>query len=521
MLKSLTYRNSHREKMVAKRIARDYQKYFSTETVKADLKGKTIRGGLITIIGQITKQLLTIGSTAILARIITPEDYGVIAMVTVVIGFVALFKDLGLSMATIQREMIDHEQISTLFWINATLGLATFLLLCCLSQIIALFYGEERLTWVTVGLSVGFLFSGLSVQHRAILKRQMKFASLLTVDITSFLIGAVAGIVAAIGGLNYWALVIMHSLISFCELICTFALCPWIPQAKINIKKVKQMLGFGLNLTGFSIVNYFSRNADNLLIGKIFGPQTLGIYSKAYSLLLLPLRQINNPIASVAIPALSRLTGTPELYKRYYLGILEKITIITMPGIAIMIVTSDWLIILLLGPQWIEASRIFAVLGLVGLVQPIANTTSWLFISQDRTKEQFKWGIISSILTIISFLAGLPWGAFGIAASYSVSGLIIRTPLLLWLIGRKGLVKTHDFIKILALPSGLTFVVFIILILLRWVTKIQEPIYGILIFTSVGLIITTLILIISPRGKLCIKDFKNIADNLWHLHANK
>jgi len=342
----------------------------------------------------------------------------------------------------------------------------------------------------------------------------MRFGSLLAVDIASFLTGAAAGIVFAVMGMKYWALVIMHGSTAFSGLVYTFILCPWIPGLKINIKKVRSMLGFGLNLTGFSMMNYFSRNADNLLIGKVFGPQSLGLYSKAYSLLLLPIRQINVPITSVAIPALSRLVGSPERYKRYYLSILEKIALITMLGIVFMIVTSDWLILLLLGDQWIGASKIFAVLGIVCLVQPVSNTTGWLFISQDRTKEQFRWGIIGSTLSVLSFIIGLPWGAFGVAASYSISGLFIRTPLLLWIIGRRGPISTFDFYKAMVLPAAISSMLFLILLAIRFFTHIENPLYGLGLLSAAAFLTSVGGLFLIPKGREAMQDFRDVACSL-------
>jgi PST family polysaccharide transporter len=497
----------------------DHRKYFSTDEVKADLKGKTIRGGFVTTGGQIVKQVLNIGSTAILARILTPQDYGLIAMVMVVTGFVSLFNDLGLSMATVQREEVDQEQISSLFWINVAVGIAVFLIICCLAKGVAWFYTEPRLTWVTVGLAVGFLFSGFTVQHQAILQRQMRFASLLIIDIASFLTGAGVGIVCALMGFKYWALVIMYGAIAFSRLVYTFVLCPWIPALNMGLNKVRSMLNFGLNLTGFNFVNYFARNTDNLLIGKLFGPRSLGLYSKAYGLLLLPLMQINAPISSVAIPALSRLNGSPDVYRRYYLGMLKKIALITMPGVVFMIATSDWLILLILGPQWVEASKIFAVLGIVGLVQPIANTTGWLFISQDRTKAQFRWGIIGSTISIISFVIGLKWGAFGVAASYSIVGLLVTTPVLFWFVGREGPVKTIDFYKAMAFPAAISLILFLVLMALRQFLNMNNPIYGVMLSLFSGAFVCLLMLLLVPTGRATLRDLRNILHGLYQKHT--
>jgi PST family polysaccharide transporter len=192
-----------------------------------------------------------------------------------------------------------------------------------------------------------------------------------------------------------------------------------------------------------------------------------------------------------------------------------------MPGVVFMIVTSDWLILLLLGPQWIGASKIFAVLGMVGLVQPVAHTTGWLFISQDRTREQFRWGIIGSTFTIVSFVIGLKWGAFGVAASYSIIGLLVTTPVLFWFVGREGPVKTVDFYKALAFPALISLILFLVLISMRQFLKMNNPLHGILVSFFTGLSVCLLILLLFPAGRAALKDFGNIFHGLYQRQTIK
>lgn len=268
------------------------------------------------------------------------------------------------------------------------------------------------------------------------------------------------------------------------------------------------MLAFGRNLTGFGIVNYFARNLDNLLIGRVWGSQQLGLYAKAYQLLLLPIDQINSPIATVAVPALSRLTDSPERYRQAYLRILEKVTILTMPGVAFMIGTSDWIVQIVLGPQWVGATRIFAWLGIAGLIQPIANTTGWLFISQGRARDMFRWGIIGSSIIVASIVAGLPWGAIGVAASYSLTFVFVVAPLLFWFVGRHGPVRGFDLYSAMA-PAVLAAVsVLTTVYVLRRLLVFSRPLYGIAISFVVAAATTLLVLFAFPRGRRVLLDVR-------------
>src|SRR5438046_2896514 len=171
--------------------------------------------------------------------------------------------------------------------------------------------------------------------------------------------------------------------------------CKWRPGLPTRGAGVRSMLAYGGNLTGFNVMTFFARNLDNALIGKFWGAYQLGVYSRAYQMLLMPMQQINAPFAAVAVPALSRLSDSPERYRAAYLKILQKIAMLTMPLVAFMIATSDWLVLFLLGAKWQEAGRIFMLLGIAAIIQPVTKTTWWLFSTQGRTRDLFHWAIIS------------------------------------------------------------------------------------------------------------------------------
>src|SRR6185436_13541031 len=200
-------------------------------------------------------------------------------------------------------------------------------------------------------------------------------------------------------------------------------------------------------------MQYFARNLDNLLIGKFWGAHLLGVYSRAYQMLLMPMQQINAPLAAVAVPALSRLADSPERYRDAYLKILQKLVMITMPLGAFMIATSDWLVLFLLGPQWQATGIIFMFLGIAAIIQPVTKTSWWLFSTQGRSRDLFHWGVIGAVIAVGSIIIGLPWGAKGVAATYAISDLCVATPLLFWYVGRRGPIRASHFYHTIA-PSA-------------------------------------------------------------------
>jgi O-antigen/teichoic acid export membrane protein len=482
--------------------------YFKTGHLKEDLGVRTVRGGAVTLVSQGATFLITLLATALMARLLTPQDYGLIGMVAIFTNFIAMFKDMGLSAATVQRPEITNAQISTLFWLNVVLSVAVMTITMALAPAVAWFYGDWRLLGITVASSVGFLFGGLSIQHEALLRRQMRFVILAAVGIISMIFGYIVGIITAWHGWKYWALISSQLAVAISNTGIVWFVCRWRPGFPKRGTGVRSMVTFGSNLTGFGIINYFSRNLDNLLIGRIWGPQQLGLYNKSYQLMMLPIDQINVPIYSVAVPALSRLADADEKYRQVYLRMLEKIAILTMPPVALMIATSDWIVQIVLGPQWSEASRIFVLLGITGLFQPIANTTGWLFMSQGRGDRLLRWGLISGPLTMASIILGMPWGAVGVAAAYAAVRVLVTDPLLYWFVGRAGPVRTIDFYRTMAPFAFASFCVVLVLLGFRNWSRISNPLIGVSICFLLTIFVTVLALYILPAGRRALKDLR-------------
>ena len=486
-------------------------RYFNTKRLQAGLGTRTARGGAITFASQGFKFFASLGTTMVLGRLLRPSDYGLIGMVVVVTGFVSMFKDLGLSAATVQREAITSAQVSTLFWVNVCLSIAVGLVTAALAPAVAWFYNEPKLASITMVYAFGFLFGGLTVQHEALLHRQMRFAAQVVCELVALLVTIAVTITLAWRGAGYWALVGGHLTTSVVYLICIWTACRWRPGWPARASGVRSLLRFGGNLTGFGVVNFFARNLDNMVIGRVWGSQQLGLYAKAYQLLTLPIDQINAPITTVAVPALSRLNDSPERYRRAYLRIIEKISVLTMPGIALLIATSDWVVLIVLGPQWTEAGRIFAALGVAALIQPIANTTGWLFISQARTHDMFRYGLVASTIIVAAILAGLPWGAVGVATVYALVWVTVVTPLLFYWVGRRGPVRARDFYVTVAPAFCAALAVLVALVLFRRAGVIVSPIAGLAASFGIACAVAVLFLYAIPAGRRALRDFAEVA----------
>lgn len=415
---------------------------------RKELASKSAKGFAISFVAQGLKAVIQFAYQILLARMLFPQDFGLVAMTAPIVTFLQVFCDLGLFHATIQRKDITQAELSFLFWINLGISVSLAALMVALSPVAGWFYHEPKVTIIAAISSVFLVFSGLAGQHMALLNRHMRFGAIALVDIISYSLGVIAGLVAASRGLGYWSLVIAQGTIQLTTVILAWNLTKWRPSLPEKIEHWREFLHFGGNLAGFNILNFFSRNLDNVLIGRYHGENALGLYDRAYKLLLFPLQQISAPFSRVAIPLLSRLSDEPEAYRKAYTKMLEAVMLLTYPGVILAIAASEPLITTLLGEQWKEVAAIFTVLGVGALFAPIGNSTGWLFISQARTKEMRNWGIISAVLYIASFIIGLRWGAYGVAVCYTISGAL-QAPLLWWLMTRSGHVRLSDLMKII------------------------------------------------------------------------
>lgn len=428
-------------------VQQEADRFFDTPQLGGNLKRRSVRGGAITALAQGSKFALQTASMVCLARLLTPADFGLIAMVTAITGLMTLFKDLGLSMATVQRPKINHAQVSTLFWINIAISTVLCALTAALAPAIAWLYGDPRLTTISLALAAGFIFGGLTVQHQAILRRNMRFRALALVDISAMALSVAVAIAAAALGLGYWALVIMQLTLPVTTALGVWVACPWRPGPPSRGVGVRSMLVFGGYLTGFNVVNYFARNLDNALIGWRWGAGPLGLYSRAYSLLLLPIQQVTPAIAAVAVPTLSRLSNEPERYRAFYLRALSLLTFVTTPLAVLLLVCAEETVAVFLGPAWRGAAPIFRMLGFSALLQPTMNSAGWLYMSGGRSSAFFYWGAAASTVIIASFLVGLPYGPKGVALSYSIAVVLLSIPCMHFAV-RDSRIRLWDIVQV-------------------------------------------------------------------------
>jgi len=433
MLRLITAENFYSSNVVhfdnAKEI--DYPPELRGDTVK-DLKQRVIRGGLAKIVSQASSLLLRTGSLMIMARLLAPKDFGLVGMVTAMIGIFSVFRDFGLSAAVIQRSTITREQSSTLFWINLLVGTFLTLITLAMAPFVAAFYHEQRLIAVTAVLALAFLFNAAGVQHSAQLERQMRFVALSTVDLCSLLVSITIGITMALHGFGYWSLVATPAISPLVYTISVWLISGWIPGKPRRDAEVSSMLRFGGTLTLNGLIFYFASNFDKVLLGRFWGVTALGIYGRAYQLINIPTDNLNSAVGGVAFAALSRLQGEPRRFRSYFLTGYSLVLSLTVPITFACCLFAPDMIRVFLGRQWGSAAPVFRLLAPTTLGFALLSPLGGLLASCGRVARNLWIILVLSPLLISGYAIGLHWGPKGVACAYSTVIMLAVIPLLAW-----------------------------------------------------------------------------------------
>jgi O-antigen/teichoic acid export membrane protein len=397
-----------------------------------DLKEKVIRGGLARILALAGSFTIRIGSMMALARLLEPTDFGLVGMVTALTGVLNLFRDFGLSSATVQRKDVTEEQISTLFWINTLVGLILGLLLMSVAPLIVAFYHQPHLLWVTIVLATAFIFNGAGVQHIALLERQMRFTILAAIDMISLICGTLIGIAMALAGLRYWALVgtaVSIPLITTISLWCATGWIPGRPRSRIGLRSMAQ---FGGAFTLINVIVYFAYNIEKVLLGRYWGATSVGIYGRAYQLANLPIENLNSAFGGVAFSGLSRVRDDANRFRSYFLRGYSLVLAMTIPITIGAALFANDLILALLGPKWINVVEIFRSLTPTILIFALINPLSWLTFSLGMIGRNLKIVLVLTPLMIGGYVMGLPYGPKGVAFGYSAVMMLWALPHIAW-----------------------------------------------------------------------------------------
>ena len=393
------------------------------------------KGAGATIVSGAMGLVMQILSTAVLARLLLPRDFGLVTMVTTFSLLIMNFGLNGFTEAIVQRAEITHALISNLFWINVSCCTALALGFGACGPWLAGMYGDPRIIGVARALSLTIFFTGLQVAHLALLKREMRFTAVSANDLVSRALSVLVSIVLALLGWEYWALVGGAIAIPVCSCVGAWILCRWVPQWPSRAPGTGAMVKFAVNIYGRFTTGYFTNNVDNFLVGWRLGAVELGYYKKAYDLFILSSNQLSSGLTIVAVSALRRLLSDPEQYRRYLLNALSVMTFIGMGISGVLTLTGRDLIFVVMGPRWHESGQLFTFFSPGIGFMLLYFTHVWIHLSLGRPDRWFRWGFVDLVVTTLLLFAGVHWRAQGVAIAWGVSYLLITFPAL-WYAGR-------------------------------------------------------------------------------------
>lgn len=397
-----------------------------------DLKQRALRGGFAKMCAQAANYTLRIGSLMVMARLLNPRDFGLVGMVTAFTGVLTLFRDFGLSAATVQRVDVSEYQMSTLFWINLLVGAILSLLAVAIAPFAVSFYHEPHLFWVTIAVGTTFLFNAAGVQHSALLQRQMRFTALAMIEVIGWTGYTLIGISLAMAGYGYWALVGATVASPVVVTTCMWLTTRWIPGRPRRGIGLHSMIRFGGGLTLTGLIVYVAYNFEKVLLGRFWGADAVGLYGRAYQLSNIPTDNLNGAVGEVAFSALSRVRNDPPRFKSYFLKAYSLVLALTIPITIAVALFSPELIAVVLGPKWSDAAPIFRLLSPTILIFAMINPIGWLIFSLGMIGRSLKVAMVLAPLVICGYIVGLPYGPKGVALAYSTVMLLWVVPHVAW-----------------------------------------------------------------------------------------
>lgn len=384
------------------------------------LRGKTVQGltwsGMSQAITQISQLLIT----TILARLLTPNDFGLLGMTVVFTNFLNIFCEMGISGALIQKQDISETQYSSVFWLNIIVGIVLMLLTMAISPCIARFYNKPELKPIIMMISVNFIIMSFVIVQKAIFSKEMAFKKLAIAEVIAVIVAGIIGIFLAYLGYGVWSLVYRMLIFTTANTLLLWWLSAWRPKFIFSLKALKEVFPFSFNLMGFNLVNYFARNIDNILIGKFLGVQALGYYTLAYRLMLYPVQNVSGVVGKVMFPAFSMIQNDLEKVRTIYIKMVKTLSLVTFPIMCVLFAVTPEFVHVVFGPQWQPMIILIRILCICGILQSIGTTVGNILLSQGKAYLQFKMAILGTSIVSIFITIGLKWGVIGVASFYTL-----------------------------------------------------------------------------------------------------
>lgn len=389
------------------------------------LMSSATRGVFWSGISQFSTQLYQFIVMIILARLLLPEDFGIIGMAVIFTGLVQTINELGLSAAIIQKKNIDDNHLSTSFWISLLLGIILFITTVAISSDIADFFEKELIGPVVSVLSIGFVLGSFGIVHRSLLQKNIEFKKIAVTEISASVTSGTVSVILAFLGFGVWSIVFGTILNNFTRIVLLWKVCTWRPSMIFDLTSFKELFSFGAHVMGSQFLNYIDSNIDYLIIGKFLSATALGYYNLAYQLSTFPLTKISSIITNVTFPTFSIIQDDNDMLRYAYLKVIKYISTVTFPMLAGLFVVAPDFIPIVFGGKWTPMIMPLQILCVAGALKSVGTTVGSILLSKGRSDIQFKWNIFTAIVLPISILIGIRNGIIGVAIAITVVSCIL------------------------------------------------------------------------------------------------
>lgn len=411
-------------------------------------KNQSISGSIYAIFAEAVFSITSLLTLMITARYLSPEEYGVYSITYVIITFVTIFTEFGMSASAIANKDITEKDQSNLFWLNSLTGFIILILLQLNSENIAQYFDIDPLNDLVKVISIIFLLNGMTLQHGANLSRGLEFKVKAQIKITTSLVIFISVILLVINGFSYWSFVygsILGALLNMCITITKSKLRIYAPK---KILKSERFIKFGFGITGFNFLNYFSRNLDKILIAKNLGVDSLGLYTGAYRIVMFPIACLRTPLESVAFPLLSKVDATSKDFRKIYINFLTTLSMINAPVMCVFFLCAKDIIYIGFGKNWSEMYDILILLVLVGFIQPMGSLRGLILLSSGDSKRYFYSGLITTVIVSTVFLSTVNHGLETMIICYIICEWLLAMVMHIYAVKNTS-IKKSDLINVI------------------------------------------------------------------------
>jgi polysaccharide transporter, PST family len=413
-------------------LKRNVDQYFEENKPYTGLGQASLRGGVTVVAARGLNTFVQLGSTILLARLLSPHDFGLVAMVLALVGFAPMLIDLGTSEASTQKTHITRPEVSALFWLSIAISVVLTVLLVGASGLIARFFGEPSLTGIVLVSSLTLVMTAVSNQHYALMRRAMQFRQIAMVDISANVVGSVVSVAMAFAGWGYWSLVAKPVVTSVLTAVGVWMSCRWVPGRPRLTPDVKELVKFGTGVAGFTMTDYLARSADRVALGYFYGAGTLGYFQNAFTIYSNLLSILTEPLHNIAASGLSKLRNNADELKRSWATALSSLSFFSSAAFAVLAVTGQDFVVIVLGPKWAPAGPLLCIFAVRGIAHGIERTMGWLHVAAGRSDRWMRWGVLSAFFQLLALAAGLPFGVIGVAIAYTIAMFGLFLPALVY-----------------------------------------------------------------------------------------